>query len=53
MYFIRIVFLTPKINTWPTFACQNPGTLKAYRDIGLTSYRNLGISKCQNLGVFH
>ena len=51
-YFIRAMFLTPK-NPCPTFACQNLGTFKEYRDIGLTSYRNLRISTCQNLGVFH
>ena len=45
------VFDTKK--TCPTFACQNLGTFKEYRDIGLTSYRNLRISTCQNLGVFH
>ena len=35
------------------FACQNLGTFKGYKDIGLTSYRNLRFSTCQNLGVFH
>ena len=51
-YFIRTMFLTPK-NPWPTFACQNLGTFKEYKDIGLTSYRNLRFSTFQNLGVFH
>ena len=35
------------------FACQNLGTFKGYKDIGLTSYRNLRFSTGQNLGVFH
>ena len=51
-YFIRTMFLTPK-NPWPSFACQNLGTFKKYKDIGLTSYRNLRFSTCQNLGLFH
>ena len=56
-YFIRTMFLTPKKKTkhkpWPTFACQNLGTFKEYKDIGLTSYRNIRFSTFQNLGVFH
>ena len=50
-YFIRTMFLTPK-SPWPTFACQNLGTFKEYKDIGLTSYRNLRFSTFQNLGYF-
>ena len=46
------MFLTPK-SSWPTFACQNLGTFKEYKDIGLTSYRNLRFSTFQNLWVFH
>ena len=61
-YFIRTMFLIQKKNkqtnkqtkkTWPTFACQNLGTFKEYKDIGLTSYRNIRFSTFQNLGVFH
>ena len=50
-YFIRAMFLKTK-NPWPTFACQNLGTFKEYKDIGLTSYRNLRFSTFQHLGVF-
>ena len=46
------MFLTLK-KPWPTFACQNLGTFKEDKDIGLTLYRNLRFSICQNLGVFH
>ena len=56
-YFIRTMFLIQKKKkkkkTWPTFACQNLGTFKEYKDIGLTSYRNIRFSTFQNLGVFH
>ena len=34
-------------------ACQNLGTFKEYKDIGLTPYRNPRFSICQNLGLFH
>ena len=58
-YFLRTMFLIQKKKNktkqkpWPTFACQNLGTFKEYKDIGLTSYRNIRFSTFQNLGVFH
>ena len=51
-FFFCYLFFDAK-NPWPTFACQNLGTFKEYKDIGLTSYRNLRFSICQNLGLFH
>ena len=59
-YFIRTMFLThtqkknKQTNKKPMayFACQNLGTFKGYKDIGLTSYRNLRFSTGQNLGYF-
>ena len=53
-YFIRTMFLTPK-NPWPSFACQNLGTFKKYKDVGLTGLHRieiLGLAPVKILGYF-